>query len=213
MTITASGRSALILAVGLLFCFAGPMRATESDARTADKSANAASAPDKPIVLKKFAKPRHAHKAAVKRHKPDKAAANAAAKDEADAKNNAVPIPDAIANANAQLPENGSAEAQQSVSAKADSVLKGISGTTDSAAAPSTDAGAQLVAADQLNELDRAIGDDKPVLSLAAATVDAPVAVSQSSGTTLEQTSLIGKIFIAFGGLLTLASAARMFIA
>ncbi|UZE47684.1 hypothetical protein ONR75_22710 [Rhodopseudomonas sp. P2A-2r] len=85
---------------------------------------------------------------------------------------------------------------------------------------PAADPGAQVVAADQLNELDRAITDDKPALAgdkpaltLASATIDAPVVVSQSNSTTLEQTSLIGKIFIAFGGLLTLASAARMFIA
>jgi hypothetical protein len=211
MTITASGRSALILAAGMLFCIAGPMRATESDARTADSSAKSDSAAAKPMALKKFAKQRHSRKAAVKPHK----AADAAPKDvvETDAKDKAAPIPDAVANANAQLPANEAAETPQSVSAKADSVLKGISTTTDSASAPSTDANAQLVAADQLNELDRAISDEKPALTLAAATIDAPVAVSQSSSTTLDQTSLIGKIFIAFGGLLTLASAARMFIA
>jgi hypothetical protein len=44
------------------------------------------------------------------------------------------------------------------------------------------------------------------------AMAQAPAAVS-SSDSTWDQTSLIGKIFIAFGGLLTLASAARMFMA
>lgn len=222
MTITASGRSALILAAGLWLCVAGPMRATESDARPADSSAKADSTPDKPIALNKFAKPRHARKAAVKPHKSDKAAANAApkdtadAKDAADAKDNAAPIPDAVANANAQLPANGPTETPQSVSAKADSVFKGIGGAAD-ITEPAADAGAQIVAADQLNELDRAISDDKtdakPALTLASATIDGPVVVSQSNSATLDQTSLIGKIFIAFGGLLTLASAARMFIA
>ena len=44
------------------------------------------------------------------------------------------------------------------------------------------------------------------------AMAQAPAAVS-SSKSPWDQTSLIGKIFIAFGGLLTLASAARMFMA
>jgi hypothetical protein len=38
-------------------------------------------------------------------------------------------------------------------------------------------------------------------------------AASSNESSTWDQTSLIGKIFIAFGGLLTLASAARMFMA
>ena len=42
----------------------------------------------------------------------------------------------------------------------------------------------------------------------------APVMASRSDeSSTWDQTSLIGKIFIAFGALLTLASAARMFMA
>eukprot|EP01035_Chromulina_nebulosa_P037732 gene37733-50939_t len=125
--------------------------------------------------------------------------------------------PDAVANANAQLPAHAPTETPQSVSAKADSVLKGISNGPDATAAPVVDAGAQVVAEDQLNELDRAAStekaDDKPALTLASATIDAPPVVSPTNSTTLDQTSLIGKIFIAFGGLLTLASAARMFIA
>jgi hypothetical protein len=76
-------------------------------------------------------------------------------------------------------------------------------------------AGAQIAAADQVNELDlAAAANDKPApaLTLAAATVDAPAVVTNGS-TTLDRTSMIGKIFIAFGGLLTVASAARMLIA
>jgi hypothetical protein len=212
MIIATSGRSALILAAGLWLCVAGPMHATESDARPADSSAKADAATDKPIALNKFAKPRKAAKA----NKPDKAA-KAAATTSSDAKNDSTePMPHAVANANAQLPADAPAETPQSVSAKADSVLKGIGGAPDFTE-PAADPGAQMVAADQLNELDRAItddkADDKPALTLASATIDAPVVVSQSNSTTLEQTSLIGKIFIAFGGLLTLASAARMFIA
>ena len=41
----------------------------------------------------------------------------------------------------------------------------------------------------------------------------APVTAGINQSTTWDQTSLIGKIFIAFGALLTMASAARMFMA
>ena len=218
MTITASGRSALILAAGLWLCVAGPMRATETDARPADSAPAADSAPGKPLALDKSAKPRHPRKAAVKSHKADKNAAKAAPQDAAEAVDSSAPAPDKAFDANAQMPAAAAPETPQSVAAKADSVLKGISNTSDVATAPS-DAGAQVVAEDQLNELDRAIAtdkpavDDRPALTLAAATLDAPVVISQSDSTSLDKTSLIGKIFIAFGGLLTLASAARMFIA
>jgi hypothetical protein len=37
--------------------------------------------------------------------------------------------------------------------------------------------------------------------------------VTSRDNTAWDQTSLIGKVFIAFGGLLTMASAARMFMA
>jgi hypothetical protein len=39
------------------------------------------------------------------------------------------------------------------------------------------------------------------------------MAASSSESSTWDQTSLIGKIFIGFGALLTMASAARMFMA
>ena len=76
----------------------------------------------------------------------------------------------------------------------------------------------QVVSADQLNDVDRALHEGPPTLTMAAADVPAaPVApvnaASSSESSAWDQTSLIGKIFIAFGGLLTLASAARMFMA
>lgn len=89
------------------------------------------------------------------------------------------------------------------------------------AAAP--DAGTQVVAADQLNEVDRAASEapavkEAPATKLVVAAPPAPAAtvgqaVASTDESTWDRTSLIGKIFIAFGGLLTLASAARMFIA
>jgi hypothetical protein len=85
------------------------------------------------------------------------------------------------------------------------------------AAQPTADS--QVVAADQLNDVDRALHEGNPpatVLAMASADPPAaPVMASSTSneGSTWDQTSLIGKIFIGFGALLTMASAARMFMA
>jgi hypothetical protein len=79
-------------------------------------------------------------------------------------------------------------------------------------------ADAQVVAADQLNDVDRALHEGNPpalVLASADTPATAPAMASSSGndGSTWDQTSLIGKIFIGFGALLTMASAARMFMA
>ncbi len=82
----------------------------------------------------------------------------------------------------------------------------------------------QVVAPDQLNEVDRALHEGNPPaapIAMAsaeppAASAEAPVvagSAASSSDSTWDRTSLIGKIFIGFGALLTMASAARMFIA
>ena len=82
-----------------------------------------------------------------------------------------------------------------------------------------------MVAADQLNDVDRALHEAStppaPPLALAigpdlrgaAAPVMASSSRNSSESSTWDQTSLIGKIFIGFGALLTMASAARMFMA
>ncbi|MCP4615855.1 MAG: hypothetical protein GY844_05415 [Bradyrhizobium sp.] len=76
----------------------------------------------------------------------------------------------------------------------------------------------QLAEADQLNEVDKTLQEAAPpsqttvaVAPTRPAAVAAKPAPSETS--TWDQTSLIGKIFIAFGALLTIASAARMFMA
>ncbi len=91
--------------------------------------------------------------------------------------------------------------------------------------------GVQIASADQLNDIDRAIADEKPEARSDDVTVAAPAPAatpgrivkalpsgerhffkSDDSGP-WNKTSLIGKIFVAFGSLLTLASAARLIIA
>jgi hypothetical protein len=86
-------------------------------------------------------------------------------------------------------------------------------------------AAAQVVAADQLNDVDRELHEgNAPASPLAMASAEEPPAASavapvvagsavSSSDSTWDRTSLIGKIFIGFGALLTMASAARMFMA
>ncbi|WP_024508813.1 hypothetical protein [Bradyrhizobium sp. ARR65] len=88
----------------------------------------------------------------------------------------------------------------------------------------------QVVAPDQLNDVDRTLQNNAAAQTSAppvptaqpstpAASTDAPAArsasVAAASGehSVWDETSLIGKIFIGFGALLTVASAARMFMA
>jgi hypothetical protein len=223
MTIKASGRSALIIAAGIWACFSGPLQAAGSADRDASAISKQGSQAGAPIVLKKYAKYRHAKKFAQR--KSDKVALKSAADKkaaEADAADdngdNSTAIPASVANANAQFASadspTGSAKA---MSARANTILQAAA---DNDTPPATES--QVVAADQLNELDRALHETKPParpMTLASAEAPAappaaPVMASSSQeSSTWDQTSLIGKIFIAFGGLLTLASAARMFMA
>jgi hypothetical protein len=222
MTIKASGRSALIIAAGIWACFSGPLQAAEgADDATLSVSKQASNEAGQPIVLKKFTKSRHAQRKSSKtaqKSTTDKKATEADAAGNSGAGSTA--IPPSVANANAQLASadtpSGSARA---MSARANNILlTAAEGPAD----PQPAADAQVVAADQLNDLDRALEESKPAAqesqppAATLAMVRAPAAPVMAKGddsSTWDQTSLIGKIFIAFGALLTVASAARMFIA
>jgi hypothetical protein len=229
MRFKTTGRAAWILAAGLCAsAFLSPAAAQDA-AQAPDQPAAVGSAtgvtaaPAQPIRL-------HPKKSASKSRKAERQAkARKPAKEETVKAEELKPTQDdamspAVANANAQWANEAKPTDTYNMSAQAGTVLSQMGAQTEphaNAATADSTHGDQLVAADQLNELDRAISDDKvhdtandkPALTLASATIDAPVVVSQSNSATLDQTSLIGKIFIAFGGLLTLASAARMFIA
>jgi hypothetical protein len=92
---------------------------------------------------------------------------------------------------------------------------------TSAVTAPSNPADGQMPAAqaapDQLNDSDRAAHQDDvktPVVVTQSQTEARPSpVVAGSQNATWDETSLIGKIFIGFGALLTVASAARMFMA
>lgn len=80
-------------------------------------------------------------------------------------------------------------------------------------ATPGADVNAPVVAADQLNDVDRAAAPEKPTGKILHPISQTPHLTNASTEDTWGQTSLIGKVFIVLGGCLTLASAARMFIA
>ena len=209
----ASGRSASILAAGLFVLLASPAVAATDDSTAASKSASAAATPAK------FHRVRHAthHRRSYVHRKvqapvavadaENKTAPTEAATDD----KKALPvIPPSVANANAQM------------------LLAGIQSSAAAAIPPGTDAPAtasggvseanannerMVVAADQLNDVDRSLQQSNSQPAAAPPLPSAPEATMTSDNTVWDQTSLIGKIFIGFGALLTMASAARMFMA
>jgi hypothetical protein len=198
--IKASGRTAVILATGLLVCFASvPLASAASD----DSGA-------------KTVKRQNAHQSHGKTTRPsdDQAqTSKAKASDSADVSGSA-PLPAGVANANAEMPtpENPAAASASAMTARASDITQAASNQ------PAADA--QVVAPDQLNDVDRALRDDPPPAPkpVAMVSTETPAAatthsVASSEGSAWDQSSLIGKIFIGFGAFLTVASAARMFIA
>jgi hypothetical protein len=234
MKIKGNGRSALILAAGLWVCFAGPSHAAAgTDATAASSTAGA------PIALNKYTRHSSRHWRKYAHHKSSKVALKSAddkkasddkkaavtdvAADNTDKSPTTPPssseIPPSVANANAQLATSDSptGDAAKAMSVRASNIVQNAA-NNPADAQPAPDA--QVVTADQLNDVDRALHQgNAPVAPLAmasaeppAASAAAPVAAS-SSENTWDRTSLIGKIFIGFGALLTMASAARMFMA
>jgi hypothetical protein len=222
MNLKTSGFSALMISAALWMCFAGPLRAAETDTDTSDtavQTESTADAPDTPIapkVVKHHAK-KPAEANSLKSGKLVSKSWNAKKADDANAaQDEATPsMQPVMANANARLPAGDAPanNALRSVSAQADNMLRTVR-QADPAAAQTNASGAntEMVAADQLNEVDRLSDDKAPAPTLSMAVAQTPYTASNIDST-WSQTSLIGKIFVAFGGLLTVASAARMFMA
>jgi hypothetical protein len=227
MSFKASMRSGLIVAASLWLCAAGTARAAEGDAAAPDATANVGSASDTDSAP--AAKPRKHHAARKVAPKVHKAAAKPAPKSTDEAADDAKPgsngggaISPSVANANAQWPAQAAPDTTSNMAAQADSVLRQASPQPEQpamAVPASTASNDQVIAPDQLNDLDRAATEQPaPPLTLAKATVDvaaAPAATETVStdNSTWDRTSMIGKVFIAFGGVLTMASALRMFMA
>jgi hypothetical protein len=218
MKIKASGRSTLILATGVFVCFAGPSQAAASadDAAATAKSEDIAGAP---VAPKKSAKHGSRHwkshadrksgKVVVAKSGADKTDAAEVPDENSDSSWTSPAIPSWVANANARLAAADTPTGD--VKAMASRVNEILQNAPDKSAEPQPAAENEVVSADQLNDVDRALHEGTPpapFLLMAAALT----AVSSNESSAWEQTSLIGKIFIGFGALLTMASAARMFI-
>ncbi|UWU95223.1 hypothetical protein [Bradyrhizobium sp. CB1015] len=119
-----------------------------------------------------------------------------------------------VANANAQLaPDTPTAAAASAMTNRANDNVQAAADNTNAENPES-----QVVAPDQLNDIDRALQENRPPQKAVIAATEAqprpaPVMASTQQSSAWDQSSLIGKIFIGVGTLLTLASAARMFMA
>ena len=212
MTIKASGRAALILTTGIWIC----LGATSQAAAATDSATAPAAA--KHHHLKKYA--HHRSGKVADKSAADKKTTDAAADDsDNSAAIQSSQMPASVANANAQLVSTDTpAGNAQAMTDRANNIVQAAPGNPADA---QTTATAPVVAPDQLNDVDRALQAATPApVALAsaeepaaAAPPPAAAASNSSESSTWDQTSLIGKIFIGFGALLTMASAARMFMA
>jgi len=195
MTIGAIARLTFIALTGSFIIAATPAAACTDDHCNSDRAG-------KPVNLKNFAKTRirvaHHHRVISR-----DADAHQATKvdrllvDVADA--NAQMLPDQ-AKAKAATTDQPAAPQAQAAESK-------------SATGAEPDISVQVVNADELNDVDRAATDEAGPLAKLSASVANSHAEMRDDKSTWSQTSMIGKAFIAFGVMLTLASAARMFMA
>ena len=221
MTIKAG--AALIFAAGLLMGFAGPLPAAAADGdNTVAAKSESATSGNAVRHSSRDLKKRDAHRKSTSAAKSDESK-NVGEKQIADASGStSAALPSWVANANAQMtaadaPPDSARGMSAAMSEKANTVLQAASDKPAEAEAPA-EPGA--VAADQPNNFDRSL---TPSEQPAAATTQGVVLASTSRASSeqaasndssaLDKTSMIGKIFIAVGALLTVASAARMFMA
>lgn len=219
----ASGRAAWVVLAGLLLLFGATAQAAPNSVSTKPDGASTQADTVKPGKQRRHASRRHGDSKTAQKSgdKTDTTDATPRA-DEAKAGKEAgteVPgssqMPPDVANANAQFAADAPPAA--AASAMTGRANDNVQAAADSPAAPAADN--QIVAPDQLNDVDRALQQDNPPVQKAVvAATDAqprpaPVMASSQPSSAWDQSSLIGKIFIGVGTLLTLASAARMFMA
>ncbi len=221
MKIKASGRLALMVATGLTGLFvglAGPLPAQAAGSDTSASKSDSATT-DKPAQQNSRHSRRHARHSSSKT--ADKSEGKASSKDAGSVTSAGMPA--TVANANAELTAGDGNASPPAVSNNP------VMAASDKPA--NTQPDGNVVASDQLNDVDRALQQERPAEQPQA---DQPMAAQQeapptqppavaptppkpvlasSDSASWDQTSLIGKIFIGFGALLTVASAARMFMA
>jgi hypothetical protein len=211
MMVKASAASTLLFAAGIFFSLAGPLPAQaagQDDTSANSKTDSATEA--KPV--KQHAKKHASRKSAPVASKSEETK-KTPEKDVADASGDTTPaISDSVANARAQA--DAAPDSARTMSAKASTILQA---SADKPAEAQAD-DATVVATDQLNDVDRALQQETPstqtvAMASAKPAEDASAAAATNDSSSLDKTSLVGKVFIAFGALLTMASAARMFMA
>ena len=226
MTVKASAAGALMLAAGLFVSIAGPSPATAagSESAAASKSESATSGKSAKSSSRYLEKKRYVYRKFTRTASKSAETGKAAEKDVADASAGVRPaMTESIANANAQMNSADAAQdstgdnakaMSQAMSANANTILLAAADNQADGQAPAE--GAAVTAPDQLNDLDRALQESPSTQTVAMAQAKPAQQenpAQASSNDSLDKTSLIGKIFIAFGTLLTMASAARMFMA
>ncbi|ULK96643.1 hypothetical protein [Bradyrhizobium sp. I71] len=216
----ASARAVLIVLAGLFLLFGGiaqaaPISAASNKADSADQQADTAK--------HRRQDSRRTSSSKTTQKSDDKADKKGAAARADEGRNgnksgSEVPVssqmPPEVANANAQFaPDTPTAAAASAMTNRANDNVQAAADNTNVAPAES-----QVVAPDQLNDIDRALQQETPGQKAVIAATEAqprpaPVMASSHQSSAWDQSSLIGKIFIGVGTLLTLASAARMFMA
>ena len=229
MTVKASAAGALMLAAGLFLNIAGPAPATAagSESAAASKSESATSGKSTKSSSRYWKKKHYAHRKYTRT--ASKSAETGKAAEKADASADARPaMSESVVNAYAQMNAADTAQSNigdsaramsQAMSAKANTILLAAADNQADGQAPAE--GAAVAAPDQLNDVDRVLQESQSSQTAATQTVAMAQAkpaqqenpAQASNSDSLDKTSLIGKIFIAFGTLLTMASAARMFMA
>ena len=229
MTVKASAAGALMLAAGLFLNIAGPAPATAagSESAAASKSESATSGKSTKSSSRYWKKKHYAHRKYTRT--ASKSAETGKAAEKADASADARPaMSESVVNAYAQMNAADTAQSNigdsaramsQAMSAKANTILLAAADNQADGQAPAE--GAAVAAPDQLNDVDRVLQESQSSQTAATQTVAMAQAkpaqqenpAQASNSDSLDKTSLIGKIFIAFGTLLTMASAARMLMA
>jgi hypothetical protein len=200
MTIKAGGRVALIAATGLLVCVTGVSWTMAASDAAEQKSEYVSTSKKLKQVryYKRYAHRKYARTAqrSSEEKKPVEVAEAGLPSE----------LPASVANANARMGEITD-------TARANALLTSDQPTEGQVTVITM----QVAEADQLNDADKALQESaQPSQTTVAVAPTKPVATAKpapSETSTWDQTSLIGKIFIAFGALLTVASAARMFMA
>ncbi len=208
MIVKASVRPVLISAIGLFVFFADPSQGAPGPGTA---PANSKEVKTTSKILHKNLRHGRRHTKSYGHREPHKITPMAAAGEkvavaDATADTAVLDIPPSVANANAQLQPMGTKAAGGNASPLV---------TSDPAQDPANaraDDVKRVVAADQLNDVDRALREEAATPAATANPPASSAAAAKVESSTWGQTSLIGKIFIGFGALLTMASAARMFI-